>query len=77
MQIKIPKFQLAHRGSLLRLQSAQTRFADSLRRFLMTAWFAAALSAAGLGRRDMKKGSELEGVVFVRGRLAEKEVVGW
>lgn len=56
MQIKIPKFQLAHRGSLLRLQSAQTRFAGNFRRFLMTAWFAAVLSAAGFNRRDMEKG---------------------
>lgn len=63
MQIKIPRFQLAHRGSLLRLQSAQTRFPGSFRRFLMTAWFAAALSAAGLSRRDMTiagKGFEIE-----------------
>ena len=53
IQIKTPKFQLAHRGSLLCLQSAQTRFAGSFNRFLITAWLAIALSAAAFGRRDI------------------------
>lgn len=53
IQIKMPKFQLAHLGSLLRLQSAQTRFPGSFRSDLMIAWLAAALSAAGFGRRDI------------------------
>ena len=53
MQMKMPKFQLAHLGSLLRLQSAQTRLPGSLSSDLMTFWLAAAFSAAGFNRRDM------------------------
>lgn len=53
MQMKMPRFQLAHLGSLLRLQSAQTRLPGSLSNDLMTFWLAAAFSAAGLNRRDM------------------------
>lgn len=57
MHIKIPKFQLAHLGSLFLLQSAHTLFPGNFRSDLMTVWLAAALSAAlaaaGLGRLDM------------------------
>jgi hypothetical protein len=59
MHTKTPRFQLAHRGCLLRLQSAQVLLVSSLRRLLRVAWFWAARSAAGLGARlDMAVGSE-------------------
>lgn len=57
MHIKIPRFQLAHLGSLFLLQSAHTLFPGNFSSDLMTVWLAAALSAAlaaaVLGRRDM------------------------
>lgn len=59
IHMKSPRFQLAHLGSLFLLQSAHILFPGNLSSDLMTAWFAAALSAAlaaaGLGRRDILK----------------------
>lgn len=53
MQMKMPRFQLAHRGCLLRLQSAQLLFDSSLTSCLRVARFCSALSAPGAGRRDI------------------------
>jgi len=69
MQMKTPRFQLAHRGSaivsagspargyhdarLFRLQSEHVLLPSSFTRFLRVARFCSARSAAGLGRRDM------------------------
>jgi hypothetical protein len=80
MQMKIPRFQLAHRGSLFRLQSAQTRFPGSFRRFFMTAWFAAALSAVGLDRRDMAVAVKVGGMYVAGGKGSsdrKKDVETW
>jgi hypothetical protein len=43
MQMNIPRFQLAHRGCLLRLQSAQLLFDSSLTNCFSVAVFWAAL----------------------------------
>lgn len=48
MQMKIPRFQLAHRGCLFLLQSAQTLLLSILSSCLIVFWLAAALSAPGL-----------------------------
>lgn len=54
MQTKTPRFQLAHRGCLFLLQSAQLLLASILTRLLSVWVFWAARSAAGLGaRRDI------------------------
>jgi hypothetical protein len=69
MQIKTPRFQLAHRGSvamsaqpltmtryylrLFLLQSEHVLLPSSFTRFFRVARFCSARSAAGLGRRDM------------------------
>lgn len=54
MQMKIPRFQDAHRGCLLRLQSAQTLFAGSWTRLLRAARLRSVVSAdAEAARRDI------------------------
>lgn len=53
MHMKIPKFQLAHRGCLFLLQSAHVLLPSSFTRFLSVVRFCSARSAAGLGRRDI------------------------
>jgi hypothetical protein len=53
MQIKTPKFQLAQRGCLLRLQSAQILLPSSFNNALMVCWFCAARSAGAAPRRDI------------------------
>lgn len=50
MQIKTPMFQDAHRGCLLRLQSAHVLLVSSLTSCLSVAWFCAERST---GRLDM------------------------
>lgn len=49
MQMKIPKFQLAHLGCLFLLQSAHVLFPSSFTRLLRVWVFRAARSAAGSG----------------------------
>jgi hypothetical protein len=51
IQINIPRFQEAHRGCLLRLQSAHILLGSSFKRALIVCWFWAAW--AGFGRRDI------------------------
>ena len=51
IQTKTPRFQLAHRGCLFLLQSAQTLLPSSLTKALRVCAFCAALSAGG--RRDI------------------------
>jgi hypothetical protein len=54
MQMKMPRFQLAHRGCLFLLQSAQLLLPSNFNRLLMVAWFCAARASAGFGAlRDM------------------------
>lgn len=52
MQMKTPRFQLAHRGCLFLLQSAHTLFPSSLTKAFRVCAFFAALSASG--RRDIE-----------------------
>lgn len=74
MHIKIPRFQLAHLGSLFLLQSAHTLFPGNFSSDLMMVWLAAALSAAlaaaGLGRRDI---AEIGDQVVRVSRFEDKE----
>lgn len=51
MQMKTPRFQLAHRGCLFLLQSAHILLGSNFTSDLSVAWFFAALSAAGFGGR--------------------------
>lgn len=53
MQMNTPIFQLAHRGCLLRLQSAQLLFDSTLTSAFRVARLASARSAPAGGRRDM------------------------
>lgn len=53
MQMKTPRFQLAQRGCLFRLQSAHVLLPSSLTRFFSVVRFCSARSAPGLGRRDI------------------------
>jgi hypothetical protein len=64
MQTKTPKFQDAHRGCLLRLQSAHDLFDSSLTSCLSVARLRSAASApGGGGRRDMLRMAEDGGEV--------------
>lgn len=51
MQMKTPRFQLAHRGCLFLLQSEHILLGSNFNSDLMVAWFFAARSAAGFGGR--------------------------
>lgn len=53
MQMKMPKFQLAHLGCLFFLQSAQLLLPSNFTKLFSVCWFCAARSALGLGRLDM------------------------
>lgn len=51
--MKMPRFQLAHRGCLFLLQSAQLLFVSSFTSCFSVARFLSAVSCAGFGRLDM------------------------
>ena len=61
MQRKTPKFQLAHRGCLLRLQSAQILLPSSFSNALIVCWFCAARSAGAATRRDILESPDWTG----------------
>lgn len=53
MQMKMPRFQLAHLGCLFLLQSAQLLFDSNFTRLFRVCWFCAARSAPGFSRLDI------------------------
>ena len=61
MQTKTPRFQLAQRGCLLRLQSAQILLPSSFSNALIVCWFCAARSAGAATRRDIAESLNLMG----------------